>query len=313
MTRGPSAQRVVSTSRLPPAVEKLLNEKYQLDHAILKELGRDQFVTLLSSASALIVRPGDRIDAELINDLPKTIKLLASYSVGLDHVDEVAAQSRNIAVSNTPGVLTDATADVAMLLILGTMRGAGDAHRLLHSRTWTGWAPEQVFGVEVTNKTLGIVGAGRIGVATANRARAFGLNVRYWSRRQSDAIARMGGHRDDTLTRLVEQSDVVSLHVPSTEKTHHLIDASLLKRFKPGSFLINTGRGDLVDDDAVLEALGSGRLKGVGLDVFENEPNIDPRYYSVPGTFLLPHIGSATDETRLKMGQLVLAALDNYI
>ena len=217
-------------------------------------------------------------------------------------------------MTNTPDVLTDATADVALLLILGALRGAAQASRLLHSRQWQGWEPAQIFGRDLTGKTLAIFGAGRIGAATAKRARAFGMEVIYWSgHRQSPLLDDVGAKAVEDFSQFLAQAEVLSLHAPSTPQTRGLVNAALIDKLPAGAALINTARGDLVEDEDVINALQSGRLGAIGFDVFTNEPAIDGRYYDLENAFLLPHIGSSTEETRAAMGRLVLQGLRRYL
>jgi len=300
---------VVYTADLPAEVEAELGRRFAARKLRLQQIGTAAFVSALGDARAIVVIPGDPVDAALIEALPASMNHIASYSTGLDHVDRAAAAVRGITVSGTPDVLTDATADIAILLILGAMRGAGDGLRSINAGRWTGWTPSAVFGVDLRGKMLGIAGAGRIGVATASRARAFGMTIAYWGRRTSLEMEALGATGYSDWLGFLSAIDTLSLHLPSTAQTRGLVDARALHAMRRGSYLVNTARGDLVDDEAVIAALASGQLAGVGLDVFSGEPRIHPGYHNARGVFALPHLGSATVETRAQMGASVIASL----
>lgn len=266
----------------------------------------------VTGADGLLVSPVNRFDAAAIDGLPDTVRIMATFSVGLDHIDLDAARARGIVVTNTPDVLTDATADIAMLLMLGAARRAYEGERLVRTNRWTSWRPTQLLGTDLGGKRLGIVGMGRIGGAVARRARAFGMQVHYHNRRpvppDQAAEARYVERWEDFLAH----SDVLSIHCPATPATNGLIDAAAIARLPPGAIVVNTARGSIVDDDALIAALQSGHLAAAGLDVFSNEPDIDPRYRDLGNTFLLPHLGSATVETRNAMGFKALDNLEAY-
>jgi len=297
---------LVYTGNLPKGVEKALSSRYSAQSLCLQELGVNAFVEKLDGARAIVVIPGDPINKTFIDSLPDSIGLIASYSTGVDHIDVPAAQKRGIVVSNTPDVLTDATADVALLLTLGAARGAGDGERLLRSGEWAGWNPNQIFGIDLNKKIFAVFGFGRIGQATARRALAFGMEVIYYSRSGNahceDINARFVENFDDFLA----QADVLSLHAPATPATRHIVNKDSIEKMKDGVIIVNTARGELIDDNALLSALECRKVRAVGLDVFNNEPNLNPRYAELPNTFLLPHIGSSTEETRKAMGDKVL-------
>lgn len=300
---------VISTVVLPIAIQAEIGRDFTLRVLSLRELGATEFLSQIASPAAIICAPGDRMDASLIESLPECTVLLASYSVGLDHVDLAAAKRRGIEVSNTPDVLTDATADTAILLMLAAIRGARQAQQVLYSGKWQSWQPAEVYGSDTSAKRLGIVGGGRIGGAMAKRAQAFGMSLSYWSRSQSAELEALGAQREIDFHEFLGQVDVVSLHVPSTDKTRGLIDASAVKAMRDGAILVNTARGDIVNEEAVFAGLDSAKLAAAGIDVFCNEPDIDPRWLEFDSVFLLPHIGSATVETRVAMGQAVVSAL----
>lgn len=305
--------RIVLTVSLPPAVEQALRANYDVETVRLRDLGPDRFLAEIGTPRAIVPAPGDRLDRALIDRLPDSVGLLASYSVGLDHVDLEAARARNIAVTNTPDVLTAATADIALLLILGAARGAGDGERLIRSGGWTGWSPQAAFGVDVAGKTLGIWGMGRIGEATARRARAFDMTIVYHNRRPNPRDAEIGARFEPGLDAFLSGLDILSLHLPLTEKTRHALNAERIARLKPGTIVVNTGRGDLIDEDALFAALAGGHIRAAGIDVYHNEPDIDPRWLTAPHTVLLPHLGSSTEETRAAMGAKVAANIAAYL
>jgi glyoxylate reductase len=241
-----------------------------------------------------------------LKNLPK-LRIVANVAVGYNNVDLVAAEMRDVVVTNTPGVLTDATADLTWALILATTRRLVEGVDLVRSGTWTGWDPEQLLGLELRGRTLGLFGAGRIGQAVARRAPAFGLRVLYTARTPKPDFERETAATRVDATRLLAESDIVSLHVPSTPETKGLINAEALARMKAGAILINTARGDLIREEALAAALERGHLGGAGLDVYADEPTIHPRLLAAPRTVLLPHIGSATAETRRKMAGIAIA------
>jgi lactate dehydrogenase-like 2-hydroxyacid dehydrogenase len=256
----------------------------------------------------------DRIDAAVIGGGGR-VRLIANYGVGFDHIDLAAAKARDIAVTNTPGVLTDATADLAMTLLLMAARRAGEGERELRDGRWTGWRPTHLVGASLTGKVLGLVGMGRIAVATARRAKhGFGMKIAYYGRREVDpAVAtELEAEFFPELHALLGAADFVSLHVPGGAETANLIDKAALAAMKPGSYLINTARGGIVDHDALAEALDSGRLAGAGLDVYPHEPRVPAALLGLENVVLLPHLGSANAETRIAMGMKALANIEAF-
>lgn len=241
-----------------------------------------------------------------LKTLPK-LRIVANVAVGYDNVDLVAAEMRKILVTNTPDVLTDATADLTWALILAAARRVVEGAELVRSGRWTGWHPEQLLGIELRGRTLGLLGAGRIGQAVGRRALPFGLRVLYAARTPKPEFEATTGAIRVDLTRLFTESDILSLHVPSTPETKGIISTETLGRMKPGAILINTSRGDLIREEALAIALEAGRLGAAGLDVYADEPAIHPRLLAAPRTVLLPHIGSATDETRRRMAAIAVA------
>ncbi len=251
----------------------------------------------------------DRVDGGLLRRASPRLRLVANFGVGYDNVDVVTARELGIAVTNTPDVLTEATADLAMTLLLMAARRAGEGERLVRSGGWRGWEPLQLLGQEVSGKTLGLVGFGRIGRGVAQRAHAgFGMQILIYTRSPvaPAVLERYGARQCAQLHELLENSDFVSLHAPGTPQTRHLIDAGALRRFRRGAVLLNTARGSLVDEAALADALTSGALAAAGLDVYEQEPKIHPALRQLENVVLLPHLGSATEATRSAMGHRML-------
>jgi len=261
----------------------------------------------LADADAWITMVSDRVDAAALDAAPR-LRVVANHAVGLDNVDVRAATARGICVTNTPDVLTEATADLAFALALAAARRLGEGERLVRAGRWTGWAPDQLLGVDVWGRTLGVVGLGRIGLAMARRGRGFGMDVLYAAPRDVPGAAEVAALRVD-VDELFARADVVSLHCPLTPETRGLVDARRLARMKPTAILVNTARGACVDEVALAAALAEGRLAGAGLDVFAAEPAISPALLAAERVVLAPHIGSATTTARTRMGQLCASAV----
>jgi len=304
------APRVFVTRHLLPEVEARLAELFDTTlNSDDRPLAREELAGAMQRCDVLVPTVTDRIDAELIAQAGPDLRLIASFGTGTDHIDLAAAAARRIIVTNTPGVFTDDTADIAMQMIIGLPRRVREGIALVRRGEWSGWTPTSLLGVKLAGKTLGIVGMGRIGQAVAHRARAFGLSVAYHNRKRlPDAAEQMFGARYvDTIDALVAESDILTLHCPSDADSRHMIDARRIALMKPGACLINTARGDLVDQDALIAALEDGRLGGAGLDVYPQEPAVDPRLLALPNVMTLPHIGSATREGRAESGHKVIA------
>ena len=302
--------KVYITRKLPEAVETRMRELFDAE-LNLDDRPRSQpeLVAAVKSAEVLVPTVTDRIDAALIEQAGGQLGLIASFGAGTDHIDLAAAARRKIMVTNTPGVFTDDTADIAREMIIGIPRRVREGVAMVRRGEWTGWTPTALLGRKLAGKVLGIVGMGRIGQAVAHRAKAFGLEIAYHNRKPlPEAIERMLGARHvSDLDTLVAQADILSLHCPATPETHHLMDARRFALMQPGACLINTARGELVDQDAMIAALASGHLSGAGLDVYPDEPNVDPRLLDLPNVMTLPHIGSATREGREASGEKVIA------
>ena len=304
---------VLVTRKLPPAVEARLARDFDARlNADDRTLSIEEIVERAATADALLVSAIDRVPAELVAALPDRVRIIATFSVGFDHIDVKAARARGIVVTNTPDVLTDATADIAMLLLLGAARRAFEAQALLRAGAWIGWRPTQLMGQGFSGKNLGIVGMGRIGLAVAKRARAFGLLVHYHNRARLAADKEEGAVYHETLETMLPLSAFLSLHCPATAAARNMINAATIDMLPPGAVIVNTARGTLIDDDALIEALRSGRLFAAGLDVFAGEPDLDPRYLGLQNAYILPHVGSATIDARNAMGFRCLYNLDSF-
>jgi glyoxylate reductase len=262
--------------------------------------------------AAILPCPTDKITAEVIRGLADTVKIIATFSVGHEHIDSAAAAGRGIVVTNTPDVLTDATAEIAMLLILGAARRAPEGERMVYNKTWGAWAPTGMRGIEVTGNRIGILGMGRIGRALAERARGFDMEVHYHNRSRLPEHLEKGAVFHNDLDGLLAVSNILSINCPSSTDTVKLIDAGRIARLPDDAIVVNTARGNIVDDEALIAALQSGKLFAAGLDVFDGEPDIHPGYRGLDNAFLLPHLGSATRQTRDAMGFRALDNLDAF-
>ncbi len=274
-----------------------------------RPLSRAELIAAMQDTDVLVPTVTDRIDAAMIAEAGPRIGLIASFGAGTDHLDLAAARARKIIVTNTPGVFTDDTADMTMALILSVPRRFAEGAALVASGAWGGWAPSAMLGHRIGGKVLGIVGMGRIGQAVAHRARAFGLEIAYHNRHRLPAALEnmLGARYVESLDALVAEADVLTLHCPATSETHELLDARRLALMKPSAYIVNTARGELIDEDALIAALEAGKLGGAGLDVYRAEPAVDPRLVALPGVITLPHLGSATIEGREASGERVIA------
>jgi len=303
---------VLVTRKLPDAVEERLSQHFDTILNPNDQLyTRDELLTLAHGVDAILPCHTEKFPAETIASLPDRIKVIANFSVGVDHVDLEAAKQKNIIVTNTPDVLSDATAEIAILLMLGAARRASEGERLIRNQQWKDWSPAFMVGQQISNKRLGILGMGRVGQVVARRARGFDMEIHYHNRKPLDANCEQGAVYHSTLEALVSEIDVLSINCPASEKTRGLLDEQVIAKLPGHAIVINTSRGVVVDDEALVEALKSGRIAAAGLDVFNGEPDaIHPGYRQLDNVFLLPHIGSATRETRDAMG---FRAIDNLI
>jgi len=301
--------KVIVARRLPDPVEARMAALFD---AVLNPgdapMPRAALVEALAACDVLVPSVANPVDAALLQGAGPRLKLVANFGVGVDNIDLEAARARGIAVTNTPGVLTEDTADIALALMLMAARRLGAGERTLRAGAWRGWGPTDQLGTSLTGKRLAIVGMGRIGQALARRARAVGMRVEYHSRHRVGAEVEAGveARFQPDLDAMLGEADFVSLHAPYSAATHHLLDRGRLALLKPQAFLINTARGAIVDEDALIERLETGAIAGAGLDVYTNEPHVDPRLLALENVVLLPHLGSATVETRTAMGMKVV-------
>ncbi|MDH3792060.1 MAG: D-glycerate dehydrogenase [Rhodospirillales bacterium] len=304
---------VLVTRKLPEAVEARLDRDYQaVFNAEDRLYTTAELLALAEGADGILPCHTEHLSAEVIARLPERVRVVANMSVGVDHVDLGAAKSRGIVVTNTPDVLSDATAEIAMLLLLGAARRASEGERLVRAREWRDWSPAFMVGTQVTGKRLGIVGMGRVGQVTARRGHGFDMAVHYYNRRRLPAEQEAGAVYHETLEDLLPHCDFLSLHCPATPDSRNLLNAERIALLPDGAIVVNTARGAIVDDEALIAALRSGKLAAAGLDVFNNEPDIHPGYRDLANSFLLPHIGSATRETRDAMGFRACDNLDAF-
>jgi glyoxylate reductase len=302
------AGRIVVTGRVPEPALDVLREAGELDaHTQETALSVEELHAAIAGADAVVTLLNDRVDEAFLDAAGPQLRVVANVAVGYNNIDVAACQARGVLVTNTPGVLTDATADIAMALILMVTRRLGEGERVIRSQVGWRWHMHYMLGTGLQGKTLGIVGLGQIGTATARRARAFGMAIAYSGRRRADeAVEAELEARFIDFDELLATSDVVSLHCPLTPETTHLITAARLRQMRSDAFLVNTTRGPVVDEAALAEALASGVIAGAGLDVFEHEPQVHPGLLELENAVLIPHLGSATIETRTAMA--VLAA-----
>jgi glyoxylate reductase len=302
--------RVVVTRHLMDRVETRMGELFEVSlNTKDRPLSRAELVAAMRDADVLVPTVTDRIDAAMFAESGDRLKLIANFGAGTEHLDLSAARAKGIVVTNTPGVFTDDTADLTMMLILSVPRRLGEGSRLVRDGQWTGWAPSAMLGHRIGGRRLGIVGMGRIGQAVAHRAKAFGMEVAYHNRhRLPDSLENMlGASYEPDLDALIAGADVLTLHCPASPETHYVLNAARIATMKPEAFVINTARGDLIDEDALIAALESGHLGGAGLDVYAHEPAVDPRLIALPNVITLPHLGSATREGREHAGLQVIA------
>ena len=307
--------KVVLTRRLPDAVETRMRELFDAELNLKdRPMDRAALEAAVQRADVLVPTITDEIDADLINGAGEQLKMIANFGAGVDHIDIDAAVARGIIVTNTPGVLTEDTADLAMSLILAVSRRIVEGAQVVAEGRFEGWTPTWMCGRKLWGKRLGIVGMGRIGQALARRAKAFGMQVHYHNRKPvSPRIEEeLGATWWDDLDEMISRMDVISLNCPATKDTHHLLNADRLARLQPHAILINTARGELIDEAALSDAVARRGVYGVGLDVFENEPAIHPGLLGHPNVVLLPHLGSATLEARQDMGDRVMLNVMTY-
>jgi lactate dehydrogenase-like 2-hydroxyacid dehydrogenase len=306
-----SQPTVLVTRKLPDAVEARLRRDYDARLNPDDRLySHDELIEHARGAHAILPCHTEHFTARVLERLPAEVRIIANFSVGYDHVDVGAARARGIVVTNTPDVLSDATAELTMMLMIGAARRAGEGEKLVRERLWKDWSPAFMVGTQVTGKRLGILGMGRVGRVVARRARGFDMRIHYHDLRRLEGSDEGVYHA--TFDDMLPHCDFLSLHCNVTPDTRGVMNAQRFARLPDGAILVNAARGALVDDDALVEALRFGKLRAAGIDAYNNEPNIDPRLTALPNTFLMPHIGSATRETRDAMGFRALDNLDAF-
>ncbi|MEM9578512.1 MAG: D-glycerate dehydrogenase [Pseudomonadota bacterium] len=306
---------VVVTRRLPEAVETRLCELFD---AKLRDadapMARGELAEAMKNADVLVPTVGDEIDSALISQAGDRLKLIANYGAGVDHIDVATARQRGILVSNTPGVLTDDTADMTMALMLAVLRRMPEGLRVMQDDSWSGWAPTSFLGGRIGGRRLGILGMGRIGQAVARRASAFGMQVHYHNRRRlrPEVEADLQATYWESLDQMIARMDVVSVNCPATPSTFHLMNARRLKLMKPEAVIVNTSRGEVIDENALTRMLRADEIAGAGLDVYEYGTDVNPRLRELNNVVLLPHMGSATREGRIEMGEKVIINIKTF-
>ena len=304
---------VLVTRKLPQAVEDRLRRDYQPRLNPDDRLySKDALIEAAAGADAIIPCHTERFSAEVIARLPASVRIIANFSVGFDHVDVEAAKGRGLVVTNTPEVLSDATAELTILLMLGAARRASEGERLVRTRTWRDWSPSFMVGTQVSGKRLGIVGLGRVGRVTARRARGFDMEIHYHDLQRLPSDLEAGAIYHPTPEDLMPHCDFLAFHCVATPQTRKMLNSDRIALLPPGAIVVNASRGAVIDDEALIAALKSGKVAAAGLDVYNNEPDIHPGYRELPNTFLMPHIGSATKETRDAMGFRALDNLDAF-
>ncbi len=304
---------VLVTRKLPDAVEARLERDYAPRlNAHDRLYTSDELIELAAGCDAILPCHTEKFTAGVIGRLPKSVGIIANFSVGYDHVDTEAAKQREIVVTNTPEVLSDATAELTMLLMIGAARRAGEGERLVRAREWKDWSPAFMVGTQVTGKRLGILGMGRVGRVVARRARGFEMTIHYHDVRRVPAEDEQGAIYHQTLEDMLPNCDFLTIHCNATPETQGMMNAERFSLLPDGAIVVNAARGAIIDDEALIAALSSGKLGAAGIDAYNNEPNIDRRLIALNNTFLMPHIGSATRETRDAMGFRALDNLDAF-
>jgi glyoxylate reductase len=306
---------VVVTRRLPEVVETRMKELFNVR---LRDddtpMSRQELVEAMQSTDVLVPTIGDQIDAGMLGQAGPQLKLIANYGAGVDNIDVQTARQRGVLVSNTPGVLTDDTADMTMALILAVTRRIPEGLAMMQQGQWQGWSPTSLLGGRVGGRRLGILGMGRIGQAVARRARAFGMQIHYHNRRRlrAETEEALEATYWESLDQMVARMDVISINCPHTPSTFHLMNARRLKLIKPDAVIVNTSRGEVIDENALTRGLRAGEIAGAGLDVYEHGHDVNPRLRELPNVVLLPHMGSATREGRVEMGEKVIINIKTF-
>ena len=274
-------------------------------------LTKDELISKSSDCDGILSSLTEKLDADVISKLSDKIKIISNFAVGFGNIDLSAAKKRNIVVTNTPDVLTDATAEIALLVLLGAARRAKEGMEWVNKKNWK-WSADFLMGKQLTGSRLGILGMGRIGRSVADKARAFGMKIHYYNRSRLDKNLEKDAVYHQSLESLLSVSDFFSINCPATKETKHIINNKTLKHFPDGAIISNSARGDMIDDDAMVEVLKSGKIYSLGLDVYNGEPNIHPEYLTLPNVFVLPHLGSATKKTRTAMADLAVSNIEEF-
>jgi glyoxylate reductase len=287
---------------------KIFDAKLNKEDKLLTE---EQLIKESNDCDGILSSLTEKFDSDLISQLSKTVKIISNFAVGFGNIDINAAQKRNIVVTNTPDVLTDATAEIAVLILLGAARRAKEGIEWANKKNWK-WTVDFLIGKELSGSRLGILGMGRIGRAVADRARSFGMKIHYYNRSKLDKNLEKEAIYHKSLESLLSVSDFFSINCPATKETKHIINKDTIKYFPDGAVISNSARGDMIDDDAMVEALKNGKIFSLGLDVYNGEPNIHPEYLNLPNVFVLPHLGSATKKTRTAMADLAVSNIEEF-
>jgi glyoxylate reductase len=307
---------VVVTRKLPDVIETRLMELFETRlNRDDRPMSQAEIAESVKTADVLVPTVTDQIDKAILTNAGPRLKLIASFGTGVDHIDLATARQRGISVTNTPGVLTEDTADMTMALMLAVPRRLTEGERVIRSGKWEGWGPTMMLGHRIWGKRLGIIGMGRIGQAVAKRAMGFGLSIHYHNRRRvhKDIEAELEATYWESLDQMLAHMDIVSINCPHTPATYHLLNARRLDLMKATSYIVNTSRGEVIDENALARKLGSGQISGAGLDVFEHEPAVNPKLMELDNVVLLPHMGSATLEGRVDMGEKVIINIKTFV
>jgi len=307
---------VIVTRKLPDVIETRMMELFDAQLNVSdRPLSQAELIEAVKTADVLVPTVTDRIDARILAQANPNLRLIASFGTGVDHIDLASARQRGITVTSTPGVLTEDTADMTLALILAVSRRLAEGERIVRDGHWEGWSPTWMLGHRIWGKRLGIIGMGRIGQAVANRARAFGLSIHYHNRNRvaPEVEEDLEATYWESLDQMLARMDFVSINCPHTPATYHLLSARRLKLLQPHAYVVNTSRGEVIDENALVRMLGAGELAGAGLDVFEHEPAINPKLVEMENVVLLPHMGSATIEGRMDMGEKVIINIKTFV
>jgi glyoxylate reductase len=307
---------VIVTRKLPDPIETRMAELFDVKLNVNdKPMSDRDLIDAVKVADVLVPTVTDRISGAILSHANPNLRLIANFGAGIDHIDLASARQRGITVTNTPGVLTEDTADMTMALLLAVPRRLTEGERLLRAGKWEGWSPTGMLGHRIWGRRLGIIGMGRIGQAVARRAKAFGLSIHYHNRRRisADLEAELEATYWESLDQMLARMDIISVNCPHTPATYHLLSDRRLRLLKPHAYIINTSRGEVIDESALVRMLRDGKLAGAGLDVFEHEPAVNPKLLEMPNVVLLPHMGSATLEGRIDMGEKVLINIKTFV